>query len=98
MDAEPAAPENVWAPVSILVASFAVVLAFIPWLGAYFAWLPGLVAIAFAIVGLTTARRLGGVRRGMSLVGLGLAIFAIIVSFAGWIFILWLSLLADRGA
>jgi hypothetical protein len=91
------APENIWAPVSIMVAGLAMVLAFIPWLGAYFAWLPGLVAIALAIVGMTTARRLGGLRQVMSVVGLVIAIVAIAWSFTGWILLAVILSFAEGG-
>jgi predicted outer membrane lipoprotein len=90
------APTNELAPVSIMVAVFAFVIALIPWIGAYFAWIPGIVAIAFAIVGLITAHRHNGVRRRTAVIGLVLAIAAIAWSFAGWFALLVIASFAEH--
>jgi hypothetical protein len=90
------AQTNELAAVSIMVAAFAFVIAFIPWIGAYFAWIPGGVAIVFAIIGLITAHHHNGIRRGVAVLGLVLAIAAIAWSFAGWFALAVLSSFAEH--
>jgi hypothetical protein len=62
-------------------------LSLIPVLGLFLCWLPALLAIVFGFIGLSTARRLNGLRRSEALWGTILG-FAPIPITIGWVMVL----------
>jgi hypothetical protein len=80
-------PTNELAFASMLVGAVAMVLACIPFFGWWFSWIPAIVAIVFASIGLRTARRTG-VRAGIAWTGLSLGVGSLI-PIAGYFAFLW---------
>lgn len=71
--------DNPLAPVSIMTGAFAVALALIPVVGFYLSWVPGVITVVFASVGIVRGRRL---RLGLAhpVVGLVLGVLSFAIT------------------